>query len=492
MKVTIRGEPEGLRSAMSFAFSAALHGAALAWVVMGASLVTGEKPRSLYEQEIKPHANHIVWYSVRNRLPDVKPEAAKTAPRPPRAVRKFDQQIVSRAKEDARAPQTILAPAPEIQFNKPLPLPNVLAVAAVPKPVRAFVPPPERRMVQPASVRLPDAPRPAAAAVVKVPALPLAQPKPPPLPFQPPPEMRRSAPAEPALPAAPAVALAAPRFNAPRIPNGFTPPAETKRAPAPADLPADAPLDPVAAPAVKPSLVIAGLNPVEALEIPTPPGSHDAGFSAAPKPRAEGSDTDSKDAALTTPGLLARGGPKDAHATLIASLASPTSTQSLMEGMRRMRQEGAPDAAPATNAPRVASPPDPRLEGRAVYVVAIQMPNITSYSGSWLVWFAERESRGGRRVSITAPAPIRKVDPKYIAAARDEHVEGVVRLFAIIRKTGQVDSVELLQHLDERLDRSASEALLKWQFEPAKADGVPVDVEAVFEIPFHLAPKAER
>lgn len=493
MRVTIRGKAEGLRRAISFAFSAALHGATLAWVVLGASFLTEEKPQSLYEQEIKPHENHIVWYSVRNHLPDVRPETAKATPRPPRAVRKFDQQLVSRAKEDTRAPQAILLPAPEIQFNKPLPLPNVLAVAAVPRaPVRAFVPPPQKRITMPAPVQLPDAPAAAVPAAVKGPTLNLAQPKPPPLQFQAPPEIRKPASADPLLPAAPAVALAAPRINAPRIPKGFTPPEAKRVAVAAAALPADAPADPIAAPSVKPSLVIAGLNPVEAPDIPSPPGSHDAGFSAAPKPRPEGSDTDSKDAALTTPGLLARGGPKDAYAALIASLASPTSTQSLMEGMRRMRQESAPEAAPAGNAPRLTNAPDPRLQGRAVYVVAIQMPNITSYSGSWLVWFAEREGQGAHHVSMTAPAPIRKVDPKYIASARDERVEGAVRLFAIIRKTGQVEAVELLQHLDDRLDRSAAEALQKWQFEPAKADGVPVDVEAVFEIPFHLAPRAGR
>jgi TonB family protein len=477
---------------MSFALSAILHGAALAWIAMGASFVTEEKPKSFYEQEIKPLENHIVWYSVRNRLPDVKPAAAKAVTMPPRAVRKFDQQIVSRAREDVRPPQTILAPAPEIQLNKPLPLPNVLAVAAVPKPVRRFVPPPEKRMVAP--VQLPDAP--VAAAVVKpveVAPLKLNQPKAPPRAFQAPPETQRAATVMPALPLAPAIPAAAPRFDTPRIPKGFAPPESKRAAAPPVTLPADAPPDPVAAPAVKPTLVIAGLNPVEAPEIPTPPGSHEAGFSASTKPRAAGSDTDTKEAALTTPGLLARGGPKDAHTTLIASLASATSTQSLVESMRHTRQEGAPEAAaPALNAPRVARAPDPRLEGRAVYVVAIQMPNITSYSGSWLVWFAERESMAGRRVSMTAPEPIRKVDPKYIVTARDERVEGSVRLFAIIRKTGQVDSVELLQHLDDRLDRSAEEALQKWQFEPAKADGVPVDVEAVFEIPFHLAPRAAR
>jgi outer membrane biosynthesis protein TonB len=52
--------------------------------------------------------------------------------------------------------------------------------------------------------------------------------------------------------------------------------------------------------------------------------------------------------------------------------------------------------------------------------------------------------------------------------------------------------VELLKHLDNRLDRSAQEALAKWRFEPARRDGTAVDVDAVFEIPFRLAPKVVR
>jgi outer membrane biosynthesis protein TonB len=46
--------------------------------------------------------------------------------------------------------------------------------------------------------------------------------------------------------------------------------------------------------------------------------------------------------------------------------------------------------------------------------------------------------------------------------------------------------------LDDRLDRSAQEALAKWEFVPAVRDGVPVDVDAIFEIPFHLAPRLSQ
>jgi protein TonB len=87
------------------------------------------------------------------------------------------------------------------------------------------------------------------------------------------------------------------------------------------------------------------------------------------------------------------------------------------------------------------------------------------------------------------PEVVRKVDPKYIAAAAAERVEGTVRIFAVIGKDGHVGGISLLRQLDERLDRSAQEALAKWEFTPARRDGIAVDVDAIFEIPFHLAPR---
>jgi outer membrane biosynthesis protein TonB len=45
-----------------------------------------------------------------------------------------------------------------------------------------------------------------------------------------------------------------------------------------------------------------------------------------------------------------------------------------------------------------------------------------------------------------------------------------------------------MRSLDARLDESAVEAFSKWKFDPATSAGSPVDVEAVVEIPFQLAP----
>jgi protein TonB len=242
------------------------------------------------------------------------------------------------------------------------------------------------------------------------------------------------------------------------------------------------------------AMAIVGLKPSKTTDFPMPPNSQRAGFAAGPQPRPEGATGGSNNPAIVVPGLLARGGAKDAQPTLVASI-TPTSRESLAAAARLARQLPPPPPpvehiAAEPRAARVSSAPDPRLDGRVIYTIAIQMPNITSYSGSWIVWFAEHEVQAdSAAVELRPPLAVRKVDPKYIAAAADEHVEGKVLLSAIIRKDGRVDSVSLLNKLDERLERSAAEALAKWEFEPAQRNGSPVDVDAVFEIPFHLAPR---
>jgi TonB family protein len=194
-------------------------------------------------------------------------------------------------------------------------------------------------------------------------------------------------------------------------------------------------------------------------------------------------------AILTVPGLLIHSGVPDANPTLMAR-ASPTSAANLRAAMR--------SSLPATSiagphpAIRVSSAPDPLWNGREIYAMSLQMPNITSYSGSWMIWFAERRGAAGAGGVLTLPVPLRKVDPKYFPAAMADRVEGNVRLIAVIRKDGRVDAVRLLRHLDDRLDQSAQEAMGKWQFEPALRDGRPVEVDALIEIPFRLAPAPKR
>jgi protein TonB len=66
-----------------------------------------------------------------------------------------------------------------------------------------------------------------------------------------------------------------------------------------------------------------------------------------------------------------------------------------------------------------------------------------------------------------------------------QNVSGTVILYGLIRADGTVSNVRVLRSVDDRLDRYASEAIAKWQFQPATKNGDPVAVEATFSIPFH-------
>lgn len=493
MVLVIRGDIGGLRKTGSFTVSGLIHGALLVWVAFGPAPAAPGPGDAEYRQEIRPHVEKLVWYHFRERLPDVGSPAARVPrQRPPRARRKFNQTLIAGARESTRPPQLIWSPAPEIELPKALELPNALAVAPKP-PTRRFTAP--RMKVQTAAVTpLPKAPK----VVAQVPRnLPIqAELKAPVRAFTPPPERIKPRPSLTVLPAAPELAATPDRMRlplampAPKEPvRAFHPPPQRAAAVAQqVELPAAPELS---APPGEATLAIAGLNPVERADVPTPP-SHKAEFSAGPQERAQGSEASPSPAAVAVPWLTARGGAKDSQPTLIARILPSASADRVLAHMST--PPATASAAAFSGAVRVSSAPDAMLDGRVVYESAIQMPNITSYSGSWIVWFAERAPAPGVRPAalMQAPAPLRKVDPKYIASAATERVEGKVMLSAVIRKDGRVESVALLRHLDDRLDQSAEEALRKWEFEPARRDGVPVDVDAVFEIPFRLAPLPQK
>ena len=125
---------------------------------------------------------------------------------------------------------------------------------------------------------------------------------------------------------------------------------------------------------------------------------------------------------------------------------------------------------------------------KRVYKMRIDMPNLNSATGSWILNFSELSaysaSRAAANNEISGPEPLRKVDPKYPPTLVDERVEGEVILYAVIRKDGSVDSIQLVRGIDAQLDANAMHALSQWKFQPATKHGQPVDLEAIVHIPF--------
>jgi TonB family protein len=137
------------------------------------------------------------------------------------------------------------------------------------------------------------------------------------------------------------------------------------------------------------------------------------------------------------------------------------------------------------------APAEILLTGR-VYTLHVNMPNLSSASGSWVLNFAEMNQDDPyappsiHTGELTAPQALRKVDPRYPPALAEMKIQGEVVLYAIIRKDGSVDSIQLVHKLDPVLDQNAMQALAHWKFRPAERAGSPVPVEAVIHIPFHF------
>ena len=130
--------------------------------------------------------------------------------------------------------------------------------------------------------------------------------------------------------------------------------------------------------------------------------------------------------------------------------------------------------SPVDDVPERTGPPDFRtlppgakpeqiFSRKRVYTLNVNMPNLNSATGSWILNFAElhRDESGPRVAStdLAGPVPVKKVDPKYPPTLVSERVEGEVVLYAVIRKDGSVGEIQLVRGVDDQLDANAKDAL---------------------------------
>jgi TonB family protein len=140
------------------------------------------------------------------------------------------------------------------------------------------------------------------------------------------------------------------------------------------------------------------------------------------------------------------------------------------------------------------------LTGKRNYTVFIPMPG-----GRWIMQFSEMPAGGdatgagqtavvqgqvavGMGEAVMQPRAFRKVDPGRPEDEELAKLRGIAVLFAIIRKDGTVDKVRVIRSLNPRLDQRAIEALKKWKFKPATLGNDPVEVQALFGVPFRPRP----
>jgi len=188
---------------------------------------------------------------------------------------------------------------------------------------------------------------------------------------------------------------------------------------------------------------------------------------AAAKPAAVAGDPSGKPANTVNPNLAANIAPPR-----ITSAAKPVQPES---------------------AAKLSEPERAVFGNRKFYSESLNMPNLNSGGGSWVIRFAELGAQSNGDAAKATPADLsqpmatRKVDPAYPLQLMRENVAGTVILYAVIHSDGSVGGVRVLRGVDDRLDRFATEAVAQWKFQPATKAGVPVDVEATFRIPFRPA-----
>jgi TonB family protein len=143
--------------------------------------------------------------------------------------------------------------------------------------------------------------------------------------------------------------------------------------------------------------------------------------------------------------------------------------------------------------------PEEIFASKRVYTLAVNMANINSASGSWILHFAEMGSGSaaaygsGTAATPSAPAdlalpvPVRKVDPKYPPDLIEQNVQGEVVLYAVVRADGSVGGIQVARSLDPQLDANAKAAFAQWKFTPASKAGNAVEVQVIAHIPFKIS-----
>jgi protein TonB len=79
------------------------------------------------------------------------------------------------------------------------------------------------------------------------------------------------------------------------------------------------------------------------------------------------------------------------------------------------------------------------------------------------------------------------VKPRYPEAARQKGIEGTVLLKVRVTEQGRVESVQIERSAGHpELDQSATEAVQRWRFQPARRSGAPVAVWVLIPVEFRL------
>jgi len=229
----------------------------------------------------------------------------------------------------------------------------------------------------------------------------------------------------------------------------------------------------------------------------TPEGHKGASGAAGGSGKSDAGGSGKKDASGLPSGLYV--GKSSKPASSEAGDPSAKNSSALTVNPRLLADARPPRASSRTMQPesesKLAEEERAVFGNRKFYSLSLNMPNLNSAGGSWIIRFAalkpdanlaaqSRDASNNPAADLSAPSATRKVDPAYPLELMRQNVSGTVILYGVIHADGTVGGLRVLRSVDDRLDAYASAAIAKWQFQPATKNGSPVDVEATFWIPF--------
>lgn len=440
----------------------------------------------------------LTWSGPINDLPfvDLKSTKAKPSPRgeperalPPEGADAFHprQHIFTDAARPTHPRQTLINSAGPLEAPKILPnLPNIVEIQEFAGPAK-----PRLQISEEAVGKLRPKSRPAA--TVTVTAAPLAE-----LPTfdEQAGEISVVSSNTPARPKLELNAGAAPRL-APKIQKGDTGPAPEMDTPTPNSAVSNSTtLMAISAAPAPPAPVVQVPSGNLAARVSISPEGKTAGAPGAAGGGGGGTGSSSGGAGIANVDVSIKGGSPTKNRVVTGLGASGGISPLPSHGpFRRPESDALVDDVPERAGPPnfaalpAGAPPEQIFASKKVYKLLVNMPNLNSATGSWILNFSEmRVNSDAPRATggdLSGPSPLRKVDPKYPPTLRNEHVEGEVVLYAVIRRDGSVDSIQLVHGIDDLLDANAMQALSQWKFRPATREGTPVELEAVVHIPFH-------
>ena len=449
--------------------------------------------KPIYDLLIKPEEKKIIWYSPpKKKLPDVTAQERIGTFPIPRAPQKSNVAIIATAPKPKSVKQFIWQPIPKVEIHEDLPAPNLIARAAMAIPAPPPPPEPKPKIDKPDTQGVkspqpnisPPTPNGDVNKAEQLNKQPVEIPKPRKA-FVPPPPTERPAhltipvqTADVPLPDANITGTAAARAA---LPDGIGAPSFSKGAPPPPT----APPGPVnAAGNGKVDIAVVGLHPNDKGQVPD--GSRPGQFAQAP-----------------TVGELATGEVKggigvpnltihdDRKPLPPPPVEEPRKVVLYADRLRSLPISTL--SVPLRPASRsIPASIEGRFRGRNVYTMVIPIENLAEYSTDWIIWFAEREPKPGAEVlNMRAPIPLRKfesVEPVPPGARTELRVQ----LAGVISKEGKLEVRALLRNLNPALEGAVLRDVQSWEFKPATRDGAPVDIDVVIEIPFSLPPQVAQ